>query len=436
MSLPVAAIVGRPNVGKSTLFNRLVGERRAITEAVSGVTRDRHYAKAEWSGREYSVVDTGGVVPHSDDVFERAIRAQAELAIGEADVILFVVDAMSGIHPLDQEVGAMLRRSGKPVLLLINKIDNLSRETLETAQFYELGLGDPIPVSGINGRGVGDFLDLLLSKFPPPEPEDETEPMKLAIVGKPNVGKSSFLNSLLGYDRAIVTPIPGTTRDALHTNYTYYGQSITMIDTAGLRRKKYIKDALELFSTIRTAKAIEECDVALVLVDATQGVEHQDATILNEVVDARKGVILVVNKWDIVEKDTMTAARFEKSVRETFRTLDYVPILFISALTHLRHTKPLELALKVYEERQKHISTSSLNKELLEIIERTPPPAVQGRDLRINYITQVKTAPPVFAFFSNFPDLIPEAYKRFLERAVRELYGFSGVPISFIFRRK
>jgi GTPase len=313
----------------------------------------------------------------------------------------------------------------------------MKREELESSAFYELGLGDPIPVSAINGRGVGDFLDILLAHFPPlvEEPEGE-KPMKLAIVGKPNVGKSSFLNSLLGYDRAIVTPIAGTTRDALHTDYTYYGKTITLIDTAGLRRKKYVDDALELFSAVRTMKAIEECDVALVLVDATQGVENQDAKILNEVVDARKGCILVVNKWDALEKDTMTAVRFEKTIRETFRTLDYVPILFISALTHLRHTKPLELALKVFEDRRKRISTNELNSTLLEAIEKTPPPNVRGYDLRINYITQVNTEPPVFAFFSNFPDLIPEAYKRFLENKLRDIYGFEGVPISFIFRKK
>jgi GTP-binding protein len=424
-------------VGKSTLFNRLVGERRAITEAVSGVTRDRHYAKADWAGREYSVVDTGGVVPHSDDVFERAILQQAELAIGEADVILFVIDVTAGLHPLDQEVAAMLRRSGKKVLLLANKTDNMAREELDLGEFYKLGLGEVIPVSAISGRGVGDFLDLLLAAFPPEAEKPEgREPMKLAIVGKPNVGKSSFLNALLGYDRAIVTPIAGTTRDALHTNYTYYGQDITLIDTAGLRRKKYIKDALELFSTIRTAKAIEECDVALVLVDATDGVEHQDVRILNQVVEARKGAIIVVNKWDLIEKDTMTAVNFEKRIRETFRTLDYVPIVFVSALTHLRHTKPLEMALKAYEERRKRIGTSELNEKLLPEIERIPPPAVQGRDLRINYITQVKTEPPVFAFFSNFPDLIPEAYRRYLENKLRELYGYKGVPISFVFRKK
>ena len=437
MPLPIAAVVGRPNVGKSTLFNRLVGQRRAITEAVSGVTRDRHYAKAEWAGREYNVIDTGGVVPYSEEIFERAIREQAELAVQEADVILFVVDVTVGVHPLDQEVGEMLRRSGKPVLLLANKTDNLSREELATGEFYSLGLGEPIPISAINGRGVGDFLDLLLSKFPPPEAEPEGEqPMKLAIVGKPNVGKSSYLNALLGYDRAIVTPIPGTTRDALHTDYTYYGKQLVLIDTAGLRRKKYISDTLELYSTVRTMKAIEECDVALILVDATQGVESQDAKIVNEVIDARKGAIIVVNKWDLVEKDTMTAVHFEKRVRETFKTFDYLPVLFISALTHQRHTKPLELAMKVFGERKKRIDTSALNGALLEDIERTPPPNIQGHDLRINYITQVKTEPPVFAFFSNFPDLIPESYKRFLERMLRQHYGFAGVPVSFIFRRK
>lgn len=437
MALPLVAIVGRPNVGKSTFFNRLVGERRAITESISGVTRDRHYAKADWSGRDFSIVDTGGVVPYSEDIFERAILEQAQLAIEEADVILFLVDVSAGIHPLDQEIADLLRRSGKKVLLLANKTDNMQREQLETGEFYALGLGEPIPVSAISGRGVGDFLDILLSHFPEPDPEsDEAEPLKLAIVGKPNVGKSSYLNSLLGYQRAIVTPVPGTTRDPLHTTYTYYGQQLMLIDTAGIRRKKYVKDNLELYSTVRTMKAIEECDVALVLIDATQGLENQDAKILNDVLDARKGAILVVNKWDAVEKDTMTAARFEKEIKEKFKTFDYVPVMFISAQTHLRHTKPIELALKVHAERTKRIPTGELNGALLEEIEKTPPPNVRGHDLRINYITQVKVAPPVFAFFSNHPDEIPESYKRFLERNLRKHYGFDGVPISLIFRRK
>ena len=435
--LPTVAIVGRPNVGKSTLFNRLAGERRAITEATSGVTRDRHYTKAEWSGYEYNLIDTGGVVSGSHDVFERAIKEQAEVAINEADVILFVADVTSGLHPLDSEVAQMLRKSGKPVFLLANKADNEKREPLAASEFYPLGLGEPIPVSAINGRGVADFLDLLLTKFPPKEPEsDEPAPLKLAIVGKPNVGKSSYLNALLGQDRAIVTPIAGTTRDTLHSDYSYYGQKITLIDTAGLRRKKYISDTIELYSTIRTMKAIEECDVALVMLDATQGMENQDAKIVNEVVEARKGAVIVVNKWDAVEKDTMTSVNFEKQLRETFRTLDYIPIVFISALTHLRHTKPIELALKVNAERRKRISTNELNGTLLEEISKTPPPAVRGHDLRINYITQVKIEPPVFAFFSNFPEEIPSAYKRFLERALRKHFGFEGVTVSFVFRKK
>jgi GTP-binding protein len=435
--LPTVAIVGRPNVGKSTLFNRLAGERRAITEATSGVTRDRHYTKAEWSGYEYNLIDTGGVVSGSHDVFERAIKEQAEIAIEEADVILFVADVTSGLHPLDSEVAQMLRKSGKPIFLLANKADNEKREPLAASEFYPLGLGEPIPISAINGRGVADFLDELLKKFPPKEEKsDEPEPLKLAIVGKPNVGKSSYLNALLGQDRAIVTPIAGTTRDTLHTDYSYYGQKITLIDTAGLRRKKYISDSIELYSTIRTMKAIEECDVALVMLDATQGMENQDAKIVNEVVEARKGAVIVVNKWDAVEKDTMTSVNFEKQLRETFRTLDYIPIVFISALTHLRHTKPIELALKVNADRKKRIATNELNGTLLEEISKTPPPAVRGHDLRINYITQVNTEPPVFAFFSNFPEEIPSAYKRFLERALRKHFGFEGVTVSFVFRKK
>jgi GTP-binding protein len=435
MPLPLVAIVGRPNVGKSTLFNRLVGERRAITESISGVTRDRIYAKADWAGRDFLIVDTGGIVPDSEDIFEKSIKRQAEIAISEAGVILFVVDVTAGVHPLDQEVGEILRRSGKPVMLIANKADNFERESFRT-EFYSLGLGEPYPSSAMSGRGVGDFLDEMNKLLPPEESPDDPSIMKLSIVGKPNVGKSSYLNALIGEERAIVTPIAGTTRDSIHTNYTYYGQSIMMIDTAGIRRKKYIDDALELYSIVRTMKAIEECDVALVLIDATQGVTKQDARILNDVIDARKGLILVVNKWDLMEKETNTAAKFEKEVHEMLKTADYVPVLFISALTHQRHTKPLEMALKIFADRKKRVGTSALNTDLLADIERTPPPSVQGRDLRINYITQVKIEPPVFALFSNYPELIPESYKRFVERQIREHYGFTGVPISLIFRRK
>jgi GTP-binding protein len=436
MSLPLIAIVGRPNVGKSTLFNRLVGERKAITESISGVTRDRIYARADWAGRDFLVIDTGGIVPDSVDMFEKQIKRQAEIAISEASVILFVVDVTSGVHPLDEEIAEILRKSGKKVLLVANKVDNHERDEQMRNEFYSLGLGEPLAASAISGRGVGDFLDVLLKELPEDTGADEEGVMKLSIVGKPNVGKSSYVNALLGEDRSIVTPIAGTTRDSIHTDYTYYGKRITLIDTAGLRRKKYIADALELYSIVRTMKAIEECDVALVLVDATQGVNNQDAKILNDVVDSRKGVVLVVNKWDAVEKDTNTAVRFEKEVRDMLRTIDYIPIVFVSALTHQRHTKPLEIALQVYEDRKKRIATRDLNEFLLPEIEKVPPPSVQGRDLRINYITQVNTEPPVFAFFSNHPDLIPDAYKRYLENKLREQYGFKGVPVSFIFRKK
>ncbi|MDP4220255.1 MAG: ribosome biogenesis GTPase Der [Bacteroidota bacterium] len=436
MPLPLVAIVGRPNVGKSTLFNRLVGERRAITESISGVTRDRIYARADWAGRDFLVIDTGGIVPDSQDIFEREIRRQAEIAISEAAVILFVVDVTSGIHPLDQEIAEMLRKSGKKVLLIANKVDNQERDEMLRNEFYALGLGEPLAASAISGRGVGDFLDELNKALPEDSGGDEEGVMKLAIVGKPNVGKSSYVNALLGEERTIVTPVAGTTRDSIHTSYTYYGKQLTLIDTAGIRRKKYINDALELYSIVRTMKAIEECDVALVIVDATQGVNNQDAKILNDVVDARKGLVLVVNKWDAIEKDTNTAVKFEKEVRDMLRTIDFIPIVFISDLTHQRHTKPLEVALQVYEDRKKRIETRDLNEFLLPEIERVPPPSVMGRDLRINYITQVNTEPPVFAFFSNHPDLIPEAYKRYLENRLREKYGFKGVPVSFIFRKK
>jgi GTP-binding protein len=330
----------------------------------------------------------------------------------------------------------MLRRSGKTVMLIANKVDNFERDTLRP-EFYELGLGEPVPSSAISGRSVGDFLDILISHFAPKkEGEEESNELKLAIVGKPNVGKSSYVNALMGEERSIVTPIAGTTRDSVHTEYSFYGEKMTLIDTAGLRKKKYVHDALELFSAVRTMKAIEECDVAIVMVDAVEGVNNQDARILNDVVDSRKGAILAVNKWDLIEKETNTAAKFEKDVKEILVTLDYVPLVFMSALTHQRHTKPIELALSIYKERKKRIATGDLNGFLLPEIEKIPPPSVQGRDLRINYITQVKVEPPVFAFFSNFPELIPDAYKRYLERKLREQYGYKGVPISFVFRRK
>lgn len=430
----LVAIVGRPNVGKSTLFNRIIEERHAIVEGVPGVTRDRLYAKGEWAGIVFQLVDTGGIVPDSDDVFESAIREQAMLAIDEADVILFVVDGRDGLTPIDSEIGGMLRSSKKPVVLVVNKCDNASAD-LNASEFYALGLGDPFAISALNGRSTGDFLDLVVSHLRDDEQMEDSR-LKIAIVGRPNVGKSSLTNALLGKDRMVVTPIAGTTRDAIDSVLTYYGEQIVLIDTAGLRRRSQIKESIELFSTMRTSRAIDRCDVAIVIVDAVQGLEAQDKRVIAEVVEARKGIIIALNKWDLVEKDTKTADAFIQKIHEDLPTLDYVPIVTISALTKQRITKLIEMAKKIQERRCVRIPTHELNEELIAMLERTPPPSVKARDLRINYVTQVKTEPPLFAFFLNFPELLPEAYKRFIERQLRKLHDFEGVPISFVFRKK
>jgi GTP-binding protein len=430
----LVAIVGRPNVGKSTLFNRIIEERHAIVEGVPGVTRDRLYAKGEWAGIVFQLVDTGGIVPDSDDVFESAIREQAMLAIDEADVILFVVDGRDGLTPIDSEIGGMLRSSKKPVVLVVNKCDNASGD-LNASEFYALGLGDPFAISALNGRSTGDFLDLVVSHLRDDEQMEDSR-LKIAIVGRPNVGKSSLTNALLGKDRMVVTPIAGTTRDAIDSVLTYYGEQIVLIDTAGLRRRSQIKESIELFSTMRTSRAIDRCDVAIVIVDAVQGLEAQDKRVIAEVVEARKGIIIALNKWDLVEKDTKTADAFIQKIHEDLPTLDYVPIVTISALTKQRITKLIEMAKKIQERRCVRIPTHELNEELIAMLERTPPPSVKARDLRINYVTQVKTEPPLFAFFLNFPELLPEAYKRFIERQLRKLHDLEGVPISFVFRKK
>lgn len=430
----LVAIVGRPNVGKSTLFNRIIEERHAIVESEPGVTRDRLYAKADWNGRIFQIVDTGGIVPDSIEMFDAAIREQAILAIEEADVIIFVVDGRDGLTPIDTEIGGMLRSSKKPVIVVVNKCDNAAAD-LNSSEFYSLGLGDPFPISALNGRSTGDFLDKAVEYLGTDEdPEDGR--LKIAIVGRPNVGKSSLTNALLGKERMVVTPIAGTTRDAIDSVLTYYGEQIVLIDTAGLRRRSHIKESIELYSTMRTSRAIDRCDVAIVVVDATQGLETQDKRILNEVDVARKGIIIALNKWDLIEKDTQTAEAFFTKIREDLPMLDYVPIVTISAVTKQRITKLVEMAKEIQARRCARIPTHELNEQLIAILERTPPPSVKARDLRINYVTQVKTEPPLFAFFLNFPELLPDAYKRFIERQLRKLHDLEGVPISFVFRKK
>ena len=437
MGKNIVAIVGRPNVGKSTLFNRIIGERDAIVDPKSGVTRDRHYGQAEWNGKKFTVIDTGGYVPDSDDVFESAIREQVQIAIDEADVIVFVVDAITGVTPIDIEIAKILRQTKKKVILAVNKIDNDKLE-LYSSQFYELGLGEPFSISALHGRKVGDFLDEVVKDLP--EKVEETEEgknrIKVAVVGQPNVGKSSFVNAILGENRIIVTDIPGTTRDSIDTTFRYNDTEFVLIDTAGLRRRSKIKESIEFYSAIRALKSVERCDVAVVMLDATCGLERQDLRIIGEAADLKKGIIIAVNKWDLIEKDSNTALEYEHALKERLKVFDYVPILFISAKTKQRIFKVLDLAKIVYDERNKKIKTSELNKVLFPIVKETPPPAVSGKEIKIKYVTQVKTAPPVFAFFANFPDDIPEHYKRFLENKIREHFGFIGVPVTIVFKKK
>lgn len=436
MKIPIVVIVGRPNVGKSTLFNRLIGKRDAIVDDSSGVTRDRNYGEAEWVGRKYQLMDTGGYVPDSSDLFETAIREQVEIAINQADAIIFLVDARTGISPVDEEIAVMLRNSGKKYFLLANKVDSEKYEPM-AAEFYKFGVDKVYDVSAIAGRKIGDFLDDLTNDFPEMENDSEDTRLKIAIVGRPNVGKSSLTNALLGYDRSIVTEIPGTTRDSLDSVLKYYGEEIILVDTAGLRKKKRIEESVEFFSMLRTLRSIGECDVAVIMIDAGVGLDKQDQKIIDEAVRWRKGIIIAINKWDLVEKDTNTARQFELVVKDKLGRMGHFPMIFISALTKQRIFKLIDLAKEVSAERKKKIPTNELNNRLLEEIERNPPAASHtGKEVKIKYITQVGDNYPVFLFFSNYPKEIQESYKRFLENKIRELFGFSGVPFTLSFKDK
>jgi len=436
MKLPLVVIVGRPNVGKSTLFNRLIGKREAIVHDVSGVTRDRNYGDAEWGGKEFQLIDTGGYVPNSSDLFETAIREQVEIAIAEADSIIFLVDARTGITPLDIEIADMLRTANKKYFLLVNKVDSENHEPAAN-EFYKLGIDKIYDVSALAGRKIGDFLDDLTADFKTYESEDEEERIKIAIVGRPNVGKSSLTNALLGKERSIVTDLPGTTRDSVDSILKFYGEEIVLTDTAGLRKKKKVEESVEFYSAVRALKTIGESDVVAAMIDAEIGLEKQDQKIIDEAVLRRKGLIIAVNKWDLVEKDTYTAKIFEDALYRKLGSIDYVPIIFISALTKQRIFKLIELSKKVNEERKKKIPTNELNEKLLLEIEKSPPAATHtGKEVKIKYITQAKGSYPVFLFFTNYPKEIKDQYKRFLEKLIRKNFGFTGVPVTLSFKKK
>jgi len=430
------AIVGRPNVGKSTLFNRLVGERKAIVDDVSGVTRDRHYGESDWNGKQFNVIDTGGFVPHSKDVFEKAIRGQVTIAIDEADAIIFVVDVLTGVTDLDDAVAHMLRKGKKPVYLVVNKVDNSKRE-MQSAEFYSLGFEDLYCLSAISGSGTGELLDAVTADMPEmDEEEDEDQIPRFAIVGQPNVGKSSLLNALLGEERTVVTDTAGTTRDTINTHFTKFGNDIMLIDTAGIRKKSKVHEDIEFYSVIRAVKAIDDCDVVILMIDSRVGIEMQDLKILQMAQKKRRGVVVVANKWDLVDKETNTAKEFEERIIERMAPNNNVPVVFISVHEKQRVLKVLDMAMKVYKNKQRKIPTSKLNDVLQRAIERYHPPTYRGNYINIKYVTQLPTRSPQFAFFCNHPKQVKKPYRQYLENQIREAFDFKGVPIDVYMREK
>ena len=431
----VIAIVGRPNVGKSTLFNRLTGSRKAIVDETAGVTRDRHYGKCEWNGREFSLIDTGGYIHGSEDVFEGEIRKQVKIAIDESSIVMFVVDVMEGVTEFDKEVANLIRKSNRKVFLVANKVDNGERSAY-AADFYSLGLGDVYEISAINGSGTGDLLDEVVKCLSDDNTEIEDNLPRIAIVGRPNVGKSSLTNALLGTERNIVTSIAGTTRDTIHAKYKAYGHEFWLIDTAGIRKKSKVNEDLEFYSVMRSINAIENSNVILLMLDASQGLESQDLSIFHLAEKNHKGIVILVNKWDLITKDNSSTKKFEDEIREKIAPFRDVPIIFISALEKQRILRAVEMAMKVYENMTQRISTSELNDFFLPLIENYPPPAIKGKFVKIKFVTQLKIRTTAFVFFCNLPQYVNESYRRFLENKLRQHYNFSGVPISIFFRKK
>ena len=432
--LPVVAVVGRPNVGKSTFFNRVLGQRAAIVDDRPGVTRDRNFARADWTGHEFFIVDTGGVIEGSDEPMDRQIRAQALTAVEEADLILFVVDGQAGIHPLDQRLTDVLRGSGRPVIVVVNKVDNLPGDVAHH-EFWSLGLGEPSPVSAISGQGSGDLLDRVVASLPedPGEAPDD-EALKVAVIGKPNVGKSSFVNRLFGEERVVVSDVPGTTRDPVDSRLRYHGRDVVFVDTAGLRRQSRISDSVEYYSSLRTARVIRDAQVCLLLVDASEGIHQQDLKILESAWEAGCGVVVAVNKWDLIDKEENPTPRMERELRARTPLLQWVPIVFISAATGLRVRKTLDLILEVAQERRRRIPTHEVNEVLEGLFRRQPPPHSRGRPVKLRYATQADTEPPTFVIFSNIPDAIPDHYLRYLQNGFRKAWGFKGIPLRIRLR--
>ena len=430
------AIVGRPNVGKSTFFNRLLEQRKAIVDDVSGVTRDRQYGVTEWAGKSFNLIDTGGFVPDSEDVFEREIRKQVLIAMEEANALIFMVDSATGITTLDDSMADVLRRTTKPVFLVVNKVDNSDR-LLEATEFYSLGFDETFFLSSMTGSGTGELLDAVIALIPDEEPPSEDEGLpKFAIIGQPNVGKSSLLNALIGQERTIVSDIAGTTRDTIHTRYNLFQKDFILIDTAGIRRKTKVHEDLEFYSVIRAIKAMDEADVCLLMLDASKGITAQDLNIFSLAVKKGKGVVLLVNKWDLLEKETNTAKEYEKELKERLAPFTDLPVLFISVTDKTRIFRAVESALEVYENRLRKVPTAVLNEVMLKAVEAYHAPVVRGHPLKIKYITQLPTAVPSFAFFCNFPDDVKQPYKNYLENKLREAFNFTGVPLRLFFRKK